>query len=112
VPELRSGTVVILDNLATHRNVVAADALRQAGCWFLYLPQPLQTSSKPSATSAICSRSMNVGNSSRLLDMSLVKAETLLNDHSFVNAQCKVSRLFHHLLDVECQIVELGNDMD
>ncbi len=27
-----------MDNLATHRNVEAARALRQAGCWFLYLP--------------------------------------------------------------------------
>lgn len=38
VPELSPGTVVILDNLATHRNAEAAEALRQAGCWFLYLP--------------------------------------------------------------------------
>ena len=37
-PSLTPGTVVILDNLATHRNVGAARALRQAGCWFLYLP--------------------------------------------------------------------------
>jgi len=37
-PSLTPGTVVILDNLATHRNVEAARALRQAGCWFLYLP--------------------------------------------------------------------------
>jgi transposase len=38
VPVLAPGTVVILDNLATHRNIAAAHALRQAGCWFLYLP--------------------------------------------------------------------------
>ena len=38
VPELAPGTVVILDNLATHRNVDAAKALRDAGCWFLFLP--------------------------------------------------------------------------
>lgn len=38
VPELTPGTVVILDNLATHRNAEAAEAIRQAGCWFLYLP--------------------------------------------------------------------------
>ena len=37
-PSLTPGTVVILDNLATHRNVEAARALRQAECWFLYLP--------------------------------------------------------------------------
>ncbi|WP_419538808.1 transposase [Paracoccus shandongensis] len=40
VPELLPGTVVILDNLATHRNVEAAKAIKhkQAGCWFLFLP--------------------------------------------------------------------------
>ncbi|MBM3605282.1 MAG: IS630 family transposase, partial [Alphaproteobacteria bacterium] len=38
VPELTSGTVVILDNLATHRNTEAAEAVRAAKCWFLYLP--------------------------------------------------------------------------
>lgn len=37
-PELDPGTVVVLDNLATHRNAEAAKALREAGCWFLYLP--------------------------------------------------------------------------
>jgi transposase len=31
-------TVVILDNLATHRNNEATQALRDHGCWFLYLP--------------------------------------------------------------------------
>ncbi len=38
IPELTPGTVVILDNLATHRNLEATEALRDAGCWFLYLP--------------------------------------------------------------------------
>ena len=38
VPELAPGTAVVLDNLATHRNAEAAAALREAGCWFLYLP--------------------------------------------------------------------------
>ena len=37
-PELSPRTVVILDNLATHRNAEATRAIRQAGCWFLYLP--------------------------------------------------------------------------
>lgn len=37
-PELQPGTVVVLDNLATHRNAEAAEALRDVGCWFLYLP--------------------------------------------------------------------------
>ena len=43
VPELIPGTVVILDNLATHRNVEAAKAIKQAGYWFLYLPPYPQT---------------------------------------------------------------------
>ena len=38
VPQLEPGTVVILDNLATHKNKQAAQALKKAGCWFLFLP--------------------------------------------------------------------------
>lgn len=38
VPEIAPGTVVILDNLTTHRNKDAAQALSDHGCWFLYLP--------------------------------------------------------------------------
>lgn len=38
VPEIAPGTVVVLDNLATHRNAEAARAMREHGCWFLYLP--------------------------------------------------------------------------
>ena len=38
VPEIKPGTVVICDNLATHKNCDAAAALRAHGCWFLYLP--------------------------------------------------------------------------
>ena len=37
-PELQPGTVVICDNLATHRNKDAAEALKDVGCWLLYLP--------------------------------------------------------------------------
>ena len=37
-PELLPGTVVICDNLATHRNKDAAQALKDVGCWVLYLP--------------------------------------------------------------------------
>lgn len=37
-PALEPGTVVILDNLAVHRNARAAEALRERGCWFLFLP--------------------------------------------------------------------------
>ena len=38
VPELAPGTVVILDNLAPHKNASAAKAMRDAGYWFLFLP--------------------------------------------------------------------------
>lgn len=37
-PVLEPGTVVILDNLSTHKNQRAAQALRDRGCWFLFLP--------------------------------------------------------------------------
>lgn len=30
--------MVILDNLATHKNAAATRAMRDAGCWFLFLP--------------------------------------------------------------------------
>ncbi len=32
VPELSPGSVAILDNLATHKNAEAANAMRKAGC--------------------------------------------------------------------------------
>ncbi|MDB2369690.1 IS630 family transposase [Planktomarina temperata] len=38
IPEIERGTVVVLDNLATHRNKEAAKALSEHGCWFLFLP--------------------------------------------------------------------------
>lgn len=38
VPEIQPGTVVILDNLATHKNKEAEAVLRAYGCWFLFLP--------------------------------------------------------------------------
>ena len=52
VPELQPGTVLrrendppdhflillILDNLSTHHNTEARKAMREAGCWFLFLP--------------------------------------------------------------------------
>jgi transposase len=37
-PVLAPGSVVILDNLSTHRNASAPKALRAHVCWFLYLP--------------------------------------------------------------------------
>ncbi len=37
-PLLNPGTVVILDNLSTHKSPRAADALKERGCWFLFLP--------------------------------------------------------------------------
>lgn len=38
IPELEPGTVVILDNLATHKSDKAAALLKANGCWFLFLP--------------------------------------------------------------------------
>ena len=38
VPEIEPGTVVICDNLATHKNAQAAKVLRDNGSWFLFLP--------------------------------------------------------------------------
>ena len=38
LPEIEPRTVVICDNLATHKNAEAAAALQAHGCWFLYLP--------------------------------------------------------------------------
>lgn len=35
---LDPGTVVILDNLSTHKSPRAAQALRRRGCWLLFLP--------------------------------------------------------------------------
>jgi len=37
-PALEPGTVVILDNLSTHRSTRGAEALKQQKCWFLFLP--------------------------------------------------------------------------
>lgn len=37
-PQLNPGTVVILDNLSTHKSPRAAQALKERGCWFLFLP--------------------------------------------------------------------------
>ncbi len=37
-PALAPGTVVILDNLSTHRSPRAAATLRKRGCWLLFLP--------------------------------------------------------------------------
>lgn len=37
-PVLAPRTVVILDNLATHKSPRAAQALRDKGCWLLFLP--------------------------------------------------------------------------
>ena len=38
VPTLRSGDVVILDNLSSHKSPSAAKAMRDIGAWFLFLP--------------------------------------------------------------------------
>lgn len=38
IPELKPSSVVILDNLATHKSDKAAKLLKAHGCWFLFLP--------------------------------------------------------------------------
>ncbi|SUZ31714.1 hypothetical protein ROE7235_01464 [Roseibaca ekhonensis] len=38
-PTLRTGDVVILDNLPAHRSAVARDILSDIGAWFLFLPK-------------------------------------------------------------------------
>ena len=38
-PLLRPGDVVILDNLNVHKSPRAAQALRERGAWFLFLPK-------------------------------------------------------------------------
>lgn len=38
-PTLSKGDVVILDNLNVHKSPKAAEALRQRGAWFLFLPR-------------------------------------------------------------------------
>ena len=38
-PSLRRGDVVILDNLNVHKSPRAAEALANAGAWFLFLPK-------------------------------------------------------------------------
>ncbi len=37
-PALEPGTVVILDNLATHKSLKTAHLLKKRGCWLLFLP--------------------------------------------------------------------------
>ena len=37
-PALEPGTVVILDNLATHKSPRAVAALKERRCWMLFLP--------------------------------------------------------------------------
>src|SRR6056297_1356533 len=102
VPVLEPGTVVILDNLATHKNAAADKAMREAGCWFLFLPpyspdlnpiemafsklkahlrrigaRTLPICSTPSRRYATSSPRRNAGTTSRLPDMSQVKSRML-----------------------------------
>lgn len=102
VPELEPGTVVILNNLATHKNALAAKAMRDAGCWFLFLApyspdlNPIEMAFSKlkahlrrigartftdifDAIAQICDlfSPESVGTTSRLLDMSQVKGGML-----------------------------------
>jgi len=38
IPALRPGDVVILDNLSSHKGERAHKLMKEAGCWFLFLP--------------------------------------------------------------------------
>ena len=38
IPQIEPSTVVVIDNLAIHRNKEAAKSLRNHTCWLLYLP--------------------------------------------------------------------------
>ncbi len=38
IPKPEPGSVIILDNLATHKSDHAARGLKAHGCWFLFLP--------------------------------------------------------------------------
>ena len=94
IPELDPGSVVILDNLATHNSDTAARMLKAHGCCFLFLPacspdlNPIEmafsklkahlrrigartfdSSSRPSVISAISSPQTNDGTSSMPQDM-------------------------------------------
>jgi hypothetical protein len=93
IPELHPGSVVILDNLATHKSDAAAQMLKSHGCWFCSrrsiapistpsrwparsgrpISDPLAqgpsiSSSTPSVKSVTSSRQTNVGPSSSPLD--------------------------------------------
>ena len=97
-PTLAKGDVVILDNLAVHKSVKAAQCLRQKGrgscsCPPIRListpssrpsqslkrtcakpkPEPSMRSGEPSATSATCSSLRSAGTTSEPLDMRPVK---------------------------------------
>jgi len=37
-PALNPGDIVLLDNLSSHKSAKAAECLKAAGCWFLFLP--------------------------------------------------------------------------
>ena len=94
IPELDPGSVVILDNLATHNSDTATRMLKAHGCHFLFLPacspdlNPIEMAFpklkahlrrigartfdqliEPSAKSAISSRRTNAGTSSMPQDM-------------------------------------------
>ena len=103
VPAIEPGTVVVLDNLSTHRNEEAARALQDHGCWFLFLPpyspdlNPIEmafsklkahlrrigartftdVSSEPSARLATSTIPMNAGTTSQHRGTGQVKHKTL-----------------------------------
>ena len=66
-PELTPGTVVILDNLATHKNADAAKAMRDAECWVLFLP-PDSPDLNPTSRDIACGNTLPVNDRHGLLE--------------------------------------------
>lgn len=56
IPEIAPGTIVILDNLSTHKNADAVRAMRDAGCCFLFLPPPDQVRTGSTVPTSTLSR--------------------------------------------------------
>lgn len=68
-PTLRTGDVIILDNLSSHKSARAADVLRDVGAWFLFLP-PYSPDLNPIEINRTLSRTHGV----RVLIFSKLKA--------------------------------------
>ena len=99
-PTLRTGDVIILDNLSSHKSPKAAQAIRAVGVWFLFLPpyspdpDPIEmvfaqhghmtSCGGPLAMSATSSLKTNATTSSKRLAMKPIKRNALnLHGHAW-----------------------------